>query len=250
MEKNDRAQNRKIRRIKAWIRAGFVVILIGLAVFVLKSDIFNIKNYVVEGNYYYSDEEIISMGKCPKNVNILYGIDCKDIRERLNRDSYTKDVEISRKLPDTIEIKIQERVQTAALFYGENYVVLDDERIVLRKTTVDPKVTLLKGFMITKMNIGEAAEVEETVLLRQAYDIIRAANENDMYFVCIQLADGELSAKVLNNLTVKGSADKIIEVVKTGELQVVIEKLFEQNIERGVINVSGDNYISFNPKIE
>ena len=58
-------------------------------------------------------------------------------------------------------------LEAACTVYGEKFVVIDGNGTVLRKTGVEPKITVIRGLTISKMNVGEPIETEESVLLRQ-----------------------------------------------------------------------------------
>ena len=129
----------------------------------LSSPIFDIEQYEVEGNSYYSDDEILIMGGCKTGGNIFWEAELSDIQSRLLKDAYMQEVTVKRSLPDTVTIAINERKQAAAIIYGEKYVVIDGDGIVLRKTGVQPKIPVLKGLTISKLNLGEPVETEESV---------------------------------------------------------------------------------------
>ena len=71
-----------------------------------------------------------------------------------------------------------------------------------------------------------------------------------MYFVQIEMSAGTIRAHVLQNLTVEGDYTSIVNTLKSGELSLVVSELFNREIERGIITISGDNYISFTPKLD
>lgn len=250
MEKKERVAKRKLRRVKALTVLAIIAILGILVIFALKAPVFNVTEVEVSGNHYYSDDEIINMADCSEDVNIFTGIDPGDIRDRLMKDPYMSQVKVKRKLPGTIEISINERRQIAGIVYGSGYVVIDNDGIVLRKTSVDPKVTILKGMNISKMTLGEPIEIEEEVLYRQCMDIISAMQENEMYFKTIEIVEGSVKAYVLDSLIVDGTADNIVVALKNNDIQLVVQELFDQGIERGTLKVNGDSYISFTPKID
>ena len=118
--KEERAIKRKKRRIKFVVKLGVFLLIAGAVVFLLKSPFFNVKNFRVEGNSYYTDEEILVMGNCKTGGNIFIGIDTGDIRSRLEKDAYMSSVKVKRVLPDTVKIQLEERKQTAAIVYGES----------------------------------------------------------------------------------------------------------------------------------
>ncbi|MBQ1421755.1 MAG: hypothetical protein IIY97_03185, partial [Firmicutes bacterium] len=109
---------------------------------------------------------------------------------------------------------------------------------------------IIRGLSIRKMTLGEPLEVEETVLYRQSMEIIYAMLANDMYFRAIDITDAGCSAYVLDNLVVKGLAENIVDALKNKDIQLVVQNLFSQGIERGTIKVTGENYVSFDPAIE
>ena len=228
-----------------------MIVLIPVGIFLfLDSPIFDVDNFNVEGNDYYLDEEILTMGNCKTGENIFWGTDCSDICERLEKDAYMAQVKVRRVLPDTISIELTERKQIGAIVYGERFVVIDGEGTVLRKTEVDPKVTIISGMTISKLEVGDTIEVEEAVLFRQALEILNAMDQNGMYFKSLNLTKTSASAYILDNLVCSGSAEDITKAIKDGKIQVVTEELFDREIERGTIKVSGDNNISFTPKID
>ena len=211
---------------------------------------FQITNYEVEGNSYYSDEEILVMGNCKTGGNIFWKAGLSDIRQRLSRDAYMEEVTVHRQLPDTIRIEIKERKQTAAIVYGDNYVVIDSEGVVLRKTSVEPKITIIRGLTISRLTVGEPVEAEEKVLLRQTLQMLASMEKGDMFFKKVELSKVQIRAYVYDSLICQGTPENLLEAIDSGKLQVVLQELYDREIERGTIQVSGGNYISFTPKID
>ena len=248
--KEERAIKRKKRRIKFVVKLGVFLLICGTVVFLLKAPFFNVKSFRVEGNSYYTDEEILVMGNCKTGGNIFIGIDTGDIRSRLEKDAYMASVKVKRVLPDTIKIQLDERKQTAAIVYGEKYVVVDGEGVVLRKTGVMPQITVLKGLTISKLSVGEKVETEEKVLLRQTLQMLSVMEKSNMYFKTIELSEGEIKAHILDNLICQGTPENIMKAMEKDSLQLVVQELFDRKIERGTIQISGDRTVSFTPKID
>ncbi|MBQ8562670.1 MAG: FtsQ-type POTRA domain-containing protein [Firmicutes bacterium] len=224
--------------------------VLGAGIAFLASPMFDIAAYEVEGNSYYSDDEILVMGNCKTGGNIFWEAGLSDIQERLSRDAYMQEVTVKRSLPATVKITIEERKQTAAIVYGEKFVVIDGSGTVLRKTSVEPKIPVIKGLTISKMNVGQPIETEESVLLRQTLEMLASMEKGDMYFKKIEISKVQIRAFVDDSLICQGSPEQLMEAMEAGKLQIVIQELFEQDIERGTIKVSGEDYISFTPKID
>lgn len=248
-KKEIRKKERTKRKVKGWVKLLFFLVIAGVIAIVLFTPPFDVKNYIVEGNNYYTDDEIILMGNCQTGGNIIIGTDCKEIKNRLERDAYMQDVKIIRRLPSTIKIEVKERNQICACVYGQDYIVLDENGIVLRKASIDPKLTIVRGLMITKLVIGEPIEVEEKALLDETLEILECMNENNMYFKEIQFKNTEIKAYILDKLVCVGTPDNILDALKTQKLQKVVQQLFDDGTEKGTIKLSGDNYISYSKKV-
>lgn len=249
-QKEKRKQDRKKRR-KRTLRNICILIFLALVItFLVKAPMFNITTFDVEGNCYYTSQEIVTMANARTGGNLFIGADTNDMITRLKKDAFIREVKVKRRLPSTIVIVIDERPQVSALMYGDNYVVLDDTGFVLRKSSVEPKLPVITGLSITKLNIGETIETDDAVLLRQAIELVNEMNKSDMYFVQIEMSAGTIRAHVLQNLTVEGDYTSIVNTLKSGELSLVVSELFNREIERGIITISGDNYISFTPKLD
>ncbi len=252
---NDRVANKKNRKKRKQKMSLLQKIIIGILVvaavlLIASTPPFDVKEYSVKGNVYYSPEEIVIMGNCKTGKNIFWGSDLKDIKTRLEKDSYIEDVSVKRSLPDKVVIEIKERRQVAAVKYGENYVVIDSDGLVLRNTKVQPEITIVRGVTISKIEVGQPIEIEEKVKFRQIMEMIGVMNSSDMYFTKIVATKAGVNAYVLDNLICQGSPQNIMEAMKAKNLQKVVNGLFELKIERGTIKISGGEFISFNPAID
>lgn len=243
-------RERHKKRMHPLLKLGILVAIAGASVLFSMSNFFTIEEYVVEGNSYYSDEEILAMGNCEKGPNIFWDKKISDIKERLSNDTYMESVDIDIKLPGTVVINLVERKQIAAVVYGEEYVVIDSNGTALRKTSVQPKITVVKGLTLSKLNMGEAIEAEEKVRLKQTLELLNTAEKNNMFFKKIRVSKSQINAYVFDSLVCKGKSADMMEAIEKGELQNVIQTLMDKDIERGTINVSGDGYITFSPEID
>ncbi len=227
-----------------------LILLMGAIYAGLSLPVFNIAKYEVEGNRYYSADEILIMGNCKTGGNIFWKAGISDIEERLSKDAYMQEVTVKRSLPDTIVIEIVERKQTAAIALGEKYVVIDSNGTVLRKTSVEPKIPVLRGLTITKMTVGEEIETEEKILLQQTLEMLASMEKGDMFFKKVEISKLQIKAYVYDSLLCQGTPENLTKAIESNRLQLVIQELYEKGIERGTIKVTGDEDISFTPKID
>ena len=227
----------------------FLVLCAGVFLF-LKSDYFTIKNIEVQGNTYYTKSEVKSLADAKTGNNIIFNAEINKMTENLERNPFFKNISIKRKLPSSIVIEVEERPQVAAIAFGDNYIVLDDEGVVLRKTNVDPKVTILTGLTISKMDIGESIEAEEKESLSTTLRMLKVMQDGNLYFKRIDVSKAIIKAYIYDTLIVKGTAGEVISRIESGEIQKTVSRMFSDNITRGTIKMGPPGEIIFTPDIE
>ncbi len=249
---NTKVKKKPVKRRHPFRNFLIFVGVIALIIYGMSTSYFNIKKVKVEGNSYYSDRQIVTMSDAKTGVNIFWGAGDSKIKNRLKKDPYFGDVSINRRLPSTLIIKVEERRQVAAVEYGDKYVVIDTEGIVLRTGKIDPKLTLISGFKITKMEKGEKLEVEEKNTLSKTLKMLSAMEKGDLFFKKVTVEEDEdnrISAYILDSLVVKGKPQIVLERMKSGDLQKVVNKLMKKGDTRATIAVDDNNFITFSPDI-
>ncbi len=160
-------RQKKIRKKKNYlVRILVVFVFLAAVALFLSSSFFDIQNIEVEGNKYYTDGEVINLADATLGVNLFWGAGDSQIKANLGKNPYFSDVKVKRKLPSTLIIELKERAQIAAIVYGDKYVVIDKEGTVLRKSEVDPKVTLLTGLTISKLNVKTSEHIKKAQALK------------------------------------------------------------------------------------
>lgn len=228
------------------------VCVVGVILYIMSTSLFDIKSIKVKGNHYYSDQQVITLADAKKGVNIFWGAGDSKIKNRLKKDPYFVDVSIRRKLPSTLVIAVEERKQIAAVEYGDKYVVIDPEGVVLRTGKIDPKLTLISGLKITKMQRGEQLKVKQSKTLAKTLDMLQAMEKGDIFFKKTIFEEGQdayIRAYVLDNLVVKGKPQYVLKRMKSGDLQKVVNNLMQKEDVRGTIFIDENNFITFSPDI-
>lgn len=247
-ESSRRTSKRKKSHI--W-RNLFILLLVLAGVFLfLKSDYFIVRNIEVEGNSYFTQSEVISIAEARTGNNIIFDLEKDVLEDNIEKNPFFKSTKIKRKLPSTIIIQVEERPQVAAIIYGDTYIVIDDEGVILRRTEVDPKVTLLTGLTVSRLDIGEAVEAEEKETLAMTLRMLRTMQDGDMYFKKIDVSRVVIKAYIYDNLLVKGTPSEVNSAIESGELQKVVTSMFAEGISRGTIKMGGNGNFIFTPDIE
>lgn len=241
-------RQKKIRKKKHYLLRFLIVlgVLAGTGLF-LASGFFDIDTILVEGNHYYADDQVINMAGAKKGVNLFWGAGGSDIEDNLCKNPYFAEVNISRKLPRTLIINVKERRQMAAFTYGDSYIIIDADGTVLRKSDVDPKLTLLTGLTISKLKISEKIGCEEKATLDTTLKMLETMQAGDIFFKKIDVSKVIIKAYIYDTLIVKGTPKQMMKSMERGDLQKVVNNLFENQTTRGTINLGDHNYMSFSP---
>jgi cell division protein FtsQ len=223
--------------------------VIAAVIIFLASPFFSVTDIEVEGNYYYTDNEVITMAQAETGRNIFSMLADGDIRKRLRKNSYFTKVHLRAKFPSTLVIKVEERDQLAALIYGSSYVVLDSKGSVLRVSREDPRVTLVEGLKIESMNKGSRVVVTDEKKFNRVMTLLKTMREGDFYFKKVDISDVYYKAYITDSLVVSGTYSEIKGALEAGSLQKVVAKLLDNKTKRGTITITSSDNIVFSPDI-
>lgn len=250
MANDDRIRKKKKRKKKNYLFRLLVIAAICTGLyFLLNTSFFDVQKVNVTGNNYYTEQQVIDKAGIKNGTNIFFEMKTKAAKQKLLDDPYIKNVKVGRLPPATINIKVEERKDAAAVMYGTSYFVIDRDGIVLKKTDTEPKVTLLTGIVMKTAEVGKPLEAEENLLLTDTLRMIETMEESEIYFKKIEISNVMIGAYIYDQLVVRGTPEAVVENMESGNLQKVLYKLHEQGIERGIIRVGADGYCSFSAEI-
>lgn len=181
--KQEKALKKKkiILAILKWLI--LLMLLAGSITYLLLSPLFNIINVDVTGNSKISIEQIKSLSQIQTGENI-FKIKKKEVINNIKENPYIDSVIVSRKLPNTIDIKVEERTATLQLQYANSYVYLNNQGYMLEIS--DKKLEnapILRGISTKQENIkeGNRLESEDLEKLEIVLSILESAKSNDVY---------------------------------------------------------------------
>lgn len=242
-------KKRKHRKSHIVLQVFLLLVAAAATIAFALSPVFTIKNIEVEGNEFYTDDQIINMSEAKAEGNLFANAQKGLIKKNLKDNIYFRSVNVRRSLPDTLVIEVEEKEELAAMEYGDKYIVIDDTGEVLRIAKIDPEVTAITGMKIGKMDIGEKIEVEETKVLEDTMAILHAMKDGDLFFKKIVVSKTTLNAYIYDMLMVKGTSTQLRESIEQGTLQKVVNKLMKTKIKRGTIILGDNGYVSFSPAV-
>lgn len=254
-EELDDIEKRRLKRRRKLKMPGFftrVFIVVGITIAVIAfslSNFFTVDTIDVQGNKYFTDEEISNMAHASIGRNIIYKLNKGSMRKYLEKNPYIEEARVYRKLPSTIVINVKERMQIAALTYGDKFLIIDNKGTLLRITKTKPKLTIVTGFKVKKVKLGEAVEVNNSDLFKELLSLLKSMEEGDVYFTKINITEMFITANVYDSLVVRSKYKDLKENIDKGRLHKVLDELFKRNIKRGTITISSDGYASFTPEL-
>ena len=168
----------RFKKIKIFL---ILILLIIAIIFVLSSSLFNIKSINVLNNNILSNEDIISLS----NINIgqnIFKINKNASIDHLKENAYIEEVNISRKLPNTLEINIKERKRKYMLQFADSYVYINNQGYMLELSTEKLDLPIITGFKTDLSNVkpGERLEVDDLKKLDMVIKIVETANVNNI----------------------------------------------------------------------
>lgn len=252
---NDDIEKRRMKRKRKLKMPGFftrIFIILGVIVAVTAfslSSFFTVDTIDVQGNKYFTDEEISNMAHASTGQNIIYKLNKGNMLNYLEKNPYIEEARVYRKLPSTIVINVKERIQIAALTYGDQFLIIDNKGTLLRITKTKPKLTIVTGFKVKKVKLGEPVEVNSPDLFKELLSLLKSMEAGDVYFTKINITELFITANVYDSLVVKSKYKDLKDNIDKGRLHKVLDELFKRNIKRGTITISSDGYASFTPEL-
>lgn len=251
----DDIEKRRMKRKRKLKMPGFftrIFIILGVIIAVTAfslSSFFTVDTIDVQGNKYFTDEEISNMAHASTGQNIIYKLNKGNMLNYLEKNPYIEEARVYRKLPSTIVINVKERIQIAALTYGDQFLIIDNKGTLLRITKTKPKLTIVTGFKVKKVKLGETVEVNSTDLFKELLSLLKSMEAGDVYFTKINITELFITANVYDSLVVKSKYKDLKDNIDKGRLHKVLDELFKRNIKRGTITISSDGYASFTPEL-
>lgn len=176
----------KVRK-QAKIVFGMILFVVGV-ILLLCSPIFDIRNIEVSGNSKNSNEKIISFSGLELHTNI-FKFNKGFVKENIKENAYIENVEVTRKLPSTVQIEIEEREAKYMLQFADSYVYINNQGYMLEISNEKLDIPILIGFTTDLSNIkaGNRINVTDLNKMNMVIKIYEAAKSNGL---------GELITKI------------------------------------------------------
>lgn len=247
MHRNNSKVDRRVKKNR--IKTILLILLLlctVTSIIILKTDIFHIKTLEIYGNEKLSKEEVLTYAENAIGYNI-FKIKVKKVRENLLRNPYIKTAEIQRKLPDQLVIEIIERKEAAVVPFMGNYLIIDDEGIVLKGDTQASGLKVIKGLEFSNFMEGSMLQVADREQLNKALLVVKAMER-------VQTDVKEIHVTNKKNIIVRLNDNLYCKLGEGNNLNYklqllinILSDLQSKDITRGVIDISHEGYPSYRP---
>lgn len=247
-EENMPARPRKRRRKRHGCAITIYSVLIIIAlVIIANTPLFAVHKINIKGNKDYTKQQVITMSGVQKGDN-LFRIQKRSIRKRLVNNSYIREVDLHRSLPDTLTITVKERRAMAYLPYGSKNIVIDSNGYVLKVVNKRPQLVKISDMSIKRMEVGKPIAVSNEKKLNETLEILKLMKQGNLFFKEIKPGQVVMKLCVYDRLVCKGTQNNLARSIKNGTLQGIISDLYKKNVNKGTVNVGHGEYVSFSPK--
>ena len=159
----------------------FMIIFGVIIVRMLYMDILMLQNLEIEASEHITKKYFKDTTEITLNQNILrYNLNEKE--QGIEEHPYVREVIIQRKLPDTLEIKLKEREEYAIIPYNGNYLFMDRELFLLRKSDsyIVGDLPVLREVQVQSADIGNEIITDNNDQLRFSLDAYEALSISDI----------------------------------------------------------------------
>ena len=199
-EEKRKKRNKKIKFVLEILL--FLAIIAGGIIFAMLSPIFNIQEIQVNNNNQVSGDTIISLSELKIEENIFRFSTSKVVR-KIKENAYIENVKIHRKIPNIVQIEIEEREHIYSADFLGKYAYLNRQGYILEIAEDSKQKLILQGITTPEEEVVEGRRLNEGDL-KKLEDVIKIMNAAKEY---------ELDAKV-----------KSIDITDKNEYSIYLEE--------------------------
>lgn len=252
MSKKQRQILKKKKRIKRMLKfTALLMIIIAEIIFALVSPIFNIQEIEVSDNEQINTETIISLSQLNLGQNI-FKFNKNKVNKNIKTNAYIESVEIKRKLPNKVQIQIEERKKEYNVEFLNGYAYINNQGYILQISEERQALPTIQGISTPDEQIVEGNRLNSEDLEKLEV-IIQIMNICKNYELDSKVTNIDISKKDEYTLYLEEEkktiylGDKNNLSNKMLYVQVIIE---ENRGKEGEIFVNGDLNNNFKPRFK
>lgn len=194
---------KKIRLRRRILKILILIIFISsISIVMFKSDYFNISNVIVENNNFVSTEEVTVLSEI-KGVNIFLA-DRNKLEENIKKNPYIEGIEIRRKLPSTLVIRVREKQIKGMIKFQNSFINVDSKGKMVQVINKFPngEIPLIEGIKVEQyapgLNLIKDDNIKQSALeailtisdYKEYNGLIYSINIENVYNITLKTMDG------------------------------------------------------------
>lgn len=242
--------NRKQKRIRKLIKLGMLLlIIIGGVVFTLVSPLFNITDISVNNNIQISAESIISLSQLQKGQNI-FKFNKNKVIEDIKTNPYVESVKIIRKIPNKIEISINEREKKFNVEFLNGYIYINSQGYILEISEKKEALPVIQGISTSQEDIveGNRLNIQDLNRLETIIQIIDICKDYEIEKKVAKIDISDKNDYILYMEEEKKTIHLGDETNLSNKMLYVTTIMNENKDKEGIIYVNGDINGNFKPR--
>ena len=252
MSKKQRQILKKKKRIKLMLKfTALLIIIIAGIIFALVSPIFNIKEINVSNNNQINTETIISLSQLNLGQNI-FKFNKNKVNKNIKTNAYIESVEIKRKLPNKVQIQIEERKQEYNVEFLNGYAYINNQSYILQISEEKQALPTIQGISTPDEQIVEGNRLNSEDLEKLEV-IIQIMNICKNYELDSKITNIDISTKDEYTLYLEEEKKTIYlgEKSNLSNKMLYVQVIIEENRgKEGAIFVNGDLNNNFKPRFK
>ncbi len=218
----------KRKRLIKKIIITLLFLIMGVIIFVTKSNVFIVKKVAVTGNPIITGEDVKERCEKVLGENIFF-VSKSDLTKEAKKNPYVEAVTVTKKIPKQININIVEKEGIYYIDEGKNKLILSNKLVLLEKTDDlrGRSLVEVKGIQYKEGEVGERVLEDNRIseILTTFYNIVRN-NPTDYNISSIDLNDltnikvyiGEVEGRLGNDEKLLDKMNKILHIVSSPEV--------------------------------
>lgn len=240
-------KKKKIKKIIKWMSLLFLIIC-GI-IFALVSPIFSINDIQVFNNNQITTETIVSLSQLQVGQNI-FKFNKNKVEKEIKANSYVENVNVKRKIPNKIEITIEERKKNYNVEFLNGYAYINNQGYILEISEQKLDLPTIQGISTEAEQIVEGNRLN-TEDLEKLGSVIQIMNICKNYELDNKISSIDITNRNNYILYMEGEK-KTIELGDDSNLStkmLYIPTILKENEgKEGTIYVNGDINNNFKPR--
>ena len=250
-----KARAKRRRKISLAILLTFVF-AVGIFFF-LRSSKFYVKTVNFKGGSVIKKADICKTAGIPEGTSLVF-LKKEDFLSGFKNDVYLKNIEIIKKYPNELTIKIKERKPVLALPEQTNgnslrrkkkYYLMAEDGVILEKSAPRKNLTeISKSLINDDQKIGRYIGLKDKMERKELLDIISSMKNGNIFYKKIDMDKGNLIAYVNDRLVIKGEIKVVVNAAKSKKLSKILFDLYKKKKMEGTIILSDNEYSVYSPQ--